>query len=358
MPTSSKGKEAARAFSALKVLSHLDKIQEMRRGTLVAPVTVELDPTNICNHNCIWCLDQQFRDRCRDTLPWETALSLIQEFAAMGVNAVVVKGSGEPTIVPHFARLLYALRDAGLKAAVTTNGSLLSDERAQALAECCDWVRVSVDAATRETHDAIHRPARRGDFDQIIRNMQQLAALRDRRHSSLVIGYKFSADEHNYQEIVAATRLARDIGADNISLRAVDLACHGFDDKAFRAIQDEIVNGMVQAKQLGTDDFLVLVGGIRSPAAIHSCPAADLVGIISANGNVYACLDLKGREEYAMGNVYNGGFRSIWFGERRKEVRQKLNRLECRRHCSLKYDGYNEVLEAALGACDIHAEFL
>lgn len=358
MRTSFEDNGLKEAFSSLKILHHLDRIQAMREGRIVPPVTVELDPTNLCNHHCIWCLDQRFRQRCHDTLPWETVHRIIDELAQMGVKAVVVKGSGEPTLVPYFSRMFYALREAGLKSALTTNGGLLSGDKALAVADCCDWVRVSVDAATAETHERIHRPSQAGEFGRVIENIRTLAETRGRVGRRLVIGYKFSADENNFHEILDAARLAREIGADNISIRGVDLACHGFDDKAFRAVEQEIIARMEEAKGLNSPEFAVITGGVRRPAPIGSCRASDLVGVISANGHLYACCDLKGDDSYDMGDLTDGGFAKLWQGPKRMEVRRRVQALRCRSRCSLKYDGYNQILEKVLAEEALHCEFL
>lgn len=346
------------AFSELKILHHLDRIQGMRKGEIVAPVTVELDPTNICNHSCIWCLDQGFRERCRDTLPWKMVQRLIGELAEIGVKAVVVKGSGEPTLVPYFSRMFYEIRDAGLKSALTTNGSLLQGERSKAVVECCEWVRVSVDAATPETHEKIHRPTRSGEFKRVIDNIRALAEMRYALGTGLVIGYKFSADENNYKEILDAVYLAKEIGANNVSIRGVDLACHGFDDRAFRGVEHEISARMEEAKALSSPEFHVITGGIRRPAPIKSCYASDLVGVVSANGHLYACCDLKGDDSYDMGDLAKADFKGLWHGSKRMDVRSKVMRLMCRSRCSLKYDGYNQILEKVLSDRALHCEFL
>ncbi len=346
------------AFSSLKLLCHLDRIQAMREGKIVPPVTVELDPTNLCNHHCIWCLDQRFRERCRDTLPWETVHLLIGELAQMGVKGVVVKGSGEPTLVPYFCDMFYAIRAAGIKSALTTNGGLLSGDKATAVAECCDWVRVSVDAATAETHQMVHRPSQAGEFHRVIENIRTLAETRRRLGSRLVIGYKFSADENNYEEILDAVLLARDIGADNISIRGVDLACHGFDDKAFQAVQGEILARMEEAASLSSPGFAVITGGVRRPVRIRSCRVSDLVGVVSANGHLYACCDLKGDDSYDMGDLKEASFAQLWRGPKRMEVRRRVQALMCRSRCSLKYDGYNQILDVVFAEEALHCEFL
>jgi cyclic pyranopterin phosphate synthase len=358
MLSSSDGNGLLEAFSALKVLQHLDRIQGMREGRIVPPVTVELDPTNLCNHRCVWCLDQRFREECHDSLAWEVVRKLIEELAEMGVKGVVVKGSGEPTLVPYLPDILYLLRRLGIRSALTTNGSLLSGDKARAVVECCDWVRVSVDAATAETHQRIHRPVQDGDFERILNNIRGLVAMKRSLGKPLVIGYKFSADENNLHEILEATRLARALGVDNISLRGVDLACHGLEDSSFRLAQAEISTRIEEAARLTEPGFTVIAGGIRRPARIRSCLASDLVAVVSANGHMYACLDLKGQERFDMGSVLEEGFRGVWYGKKRMDVRGRIQSMECRSRCSLKYDGYNRILEAALAKGLMHSEFL
>ncbi len=348
----------ADAFSALKVLQHLDRIQRMKKGEIVPPVTVELDPTNICNHRCIWCLDQRFRDSCHDSLEWEFVRKLVLELAVLGIKGVVIKGSGEPTLVPYLADLLYLLKEVGIRSALTTNGTFLAGAKARAVAECCDWVRISLDAGTAETHQKIHRPVQEGDFERILTNIKELVEIKHSLGANIVIGYKFSADENNYHEILAAASLARDLGVDNFSVRGVDLKCHGYEDQSFRKVEKEILIHMEEALSLSSPRFAVVVGGIRNPAPISSCPASDLIGVVSANAHVYACCDLKGDEAFDLGNIGENGFGGVWYGKRRMEVRKRVQALQCRDRCSLKYDGYNRILESVLTPKPLHSEFL
>src|SRR5688500_6963417 len=43
-------------FNPHKILNHFDRISAFVRGELVYPITVEIDPTNVCNHRCKWCV--------------------------------------------------------------------------------------------------------------------------------------------------------------------------------------------------------------------------------------------------------------------------------------------------------------
>ena len=43
-------------FNAHKILNHFDKLQKIAAGQTVFPITVEIDPSNRCNHRCQWCV--------------------------------------------------------------------------------------------------------------------------------------------------------------------------------------------------------------------------------------------------------------------------------------------------------------
>src|SRR5437763_1554464 len=46
-------------FSPHKILAHFDRLQRVAAGEFVYPITVEIDPTNVCNHRCQWCVSME-----------------------------------------------------------------------------------------------------------------------------------------------------------------------------------------------------------------------------------------------------------------------------------------------------------
>ena len=39
-----------------KILCHLHKIEEYFKGKNPSPITIEIDPSNACNHSCPFCI--------------------------------------------------------------------------------------------------------------------------------------------------------------------------------------------------------------------------------------------------------------------------------------------------------------
>lgn len=106
-----------------------------------APRTLLFGITNRCNLACEFCS----RDRAAASA-WdqESAHAALVEFAAAGVLEVAF-GGGEPLAFRGFDRLLERLReDTPLALHVTTNGALLTPERADRLAPLLGELRLSI----------------------------------------------------------------------------------------------------------------------------------------------------------------------------------------------------------------------
>ena len=41
---------------SLKVIANYDRVDELLNGNNPPPVLVEFDPSNACNHGCVFCL--------------------------------------------------------------------------------------------------------------------------------------------------------------------------------------------------------------------------------------------------------------------------------------------------------------
>src|SRR5689334_6845387 len=97
-----------REFNPLKVLHHIDRLQALANNQDIAPVTIEIDPVAYCNHACEWCVDPiHHPTQMKDSL----YRSLLQELTTFsvggfGVEGIVFKGGGEPTLHPRFGQMV------------------------------------------------------------------------------------------------------------------------------------------------------------------------------------------------------------------------------------------------------------
>ncbi|MDX6750087.1 radical SAM protein (plasmid) [Geminicoccaceae bacterium 1502E] len=202
---------------------------EMRRvmaeGATVlrqGPRRVLLNYDRSCNLACPSCrreriiADQDERERL-DRVADRVVLPLLGD-----AQVVKATGSGDPFASAHFRRLLKRLDRAGypdLRLQLQTNG-LLCDERAWSeldLEGRVDALWVSIDAARPATYAVVRK---HGDWHRLRQNLDFMAALRARG------GVKewrldFVVQALNYEEMPAAARLARSLGADGIHFHMI-----------------------------------------------------------------------------------------------------------------------------------------
>src|SRR4030066_342800 len=166
-------------FNKLKIISHSDKIHQLLSGKIPAPVRVVLEPTNICNHNCIFCFYSSFRDENRVYLSREKLFELAEDFKKLGVKSVSLVGGGEPMIHPAIYDLIHWFYDNKILISITTNGSSFKDSEIDTIVRASTYIRVSLNAASVKTHNMINAP-KSSQFDRIINNIEKLRKHRDK----------------------------------------------------------------------------------------------------------------------------------------------------------------------------------
>jgi SynChlorMet cassette radical SAM/SPASM protein ScmF len=142
------------------------------------PLTaVYLYPTGQCNQRCRHCWVEAphvaaAREEAR--LPVGDLVALLTPGRALGLEWVKITG-GEPFLRPDLLDLVAALRGAGLEVEIETNGTLVDEAAAVALAAAeVRQVAVSLDGAHPETHDALRRQT--GAFDRAVAALRRLVA--------------------------------------------------------------------------------------------------------------------------------------------------------------------------------------
>jgi hypothetical protein len=134
-------------------------VTQLTRGKLPdIPIhAVHLDPVAACNYACEGCIEKAVRlkRRCLSTEALDRILVDIRE---LGCRELRFYG-GEPTLHPHFGRIIRSASAMGFNIMVVTNGSMLGEplvRQALVKAKSNVNVRVSVDAHSEQTHRLQH----------------------------------------------------------------------------------------------------------------------------------------------------------------------------------------------------------
>ncbi|HPM76126.1 MAG TPA: radical SAM protein [bacterium] len=345
-------------FSQFKIFNHIDRVWAILRGELAPPVTLEIDPTNVCNHNCIWCIDSRHRETNKSVLPRELALQALSDARAMGVHSLVVKGGGEPLVYPHIVELLQHAKDIGLEVGIITNGERLLEHQ-DIIRRTCSWVRVSLDAGSAETHNNVHRPANPLAYERIWQGIEALSA-------DVLCGVIYIIHPETFHEMPIAAKRARATGCRYIGFKRVVADSELFDTEMYMTID---ANYVFAKHNYETENFSVMGFRIynfsKGPKGrpYELCLGHHLVGILCANGTLYACCSTRGIEEYAIGNIHEQRLPDIWQGARRREVLAKITAGKCKHICPghtsyMRYDHYNELFAYLARGQKPHGNFL
>lgn len=170
------------------------------QGTCAGTVSRERKPivvwniTRTCNLRCIHCYSDSAAMQYPGELDWEQMKAVVADLAAYKVPSVLLSG-GEPMIHPRFNDLVELATRAGLKLTISTNGTLITRERAGFLKENkVAYVGISLDGI-----GAIHDQFRgkEGAFDAAVRGFRLCHEVGQKT------GLRLTLTRHNVQNIEA-----------------------------------------------------------------------------------------------------------------------------------------------------------
>jgi MoaA/NifB/PqqE/SkfB family radical SAM enzyme len=349
--------ESLNLVDKLYQISIYPKALEVGKGNrLKSPVVVDLDPTTFCDLACPECISKNIINQGQ--FDKDRLITFAEELAASEVKAVVLIGGGEPLMHKSIGSVIEILHSAEIQIGLVTNGTLIHrylDE----LATMLSWIRVSMDAATPETH-GVFRPSGRETsvFPTIVGNMRKLAS---RKEGNL--GYSFlllyRTDKRgnvtcsNYHEVFAAGELAKDIGCDYLEVKVM------FDDHHFiiptpsellDSLKDqldalrEIEDGSFHVLSSSTYDALIERRDRVQEKDYCRCRIVEMRTTVTPTG-VYVCPYHRGNQAARIGDIYKQSFAELWASARTDIVNPKR---DCRFHCA-RHESNLEIHKMANG---------
>jgi radical SAM protein with 4Fe4S-binding SPASM domain len=190
------------------------------------PREIQVEVTGACNLACAMCL-VRYRPklgRREGAMCFHTFRAIVDELPEL--EKVTLQGLGEPLLAPDLFRMIDYASSRGIRMGFNTNGTLLSEARAERLvAAGLEWLHVSLDGATPETYEAIRQGS---DFGRVERNVCALTStLRRLRAERPRVSLVFVAMRRNLEELPAVVRLADEWGVGRLYVQNLS---HAFDD--------------------------------------------------------------------------------------------------------------------------------
>ena len=274
---------------------------------LSAPVNLTWEVSLACNLRCTHCLSAS-GEPASGELSTAEALDLVEQVHRAGVFQINF-GGGEPFMRPDFEDILAACHSRQIMTCISTNGTLLYEERVARLATSrLVAIQVSMDGASPETCDGIRG---KGVFNRAIEALKLLAA------TSIPTSINTVLTRQNAAEIPAMYELARDLG---VSLRVSRFRPSGRGADNWEALRPtpaqllEFSDWLAKSGDVRTgDSFFSLTSQERQGLGLNLCGAAKLTCCVGPTGNMYPCAFLQ-TDRFRAGSLREQSFQEIWDG--------------------------------------------
>lgn len=262
------------------------------------PFYIDVELTNLCNMDCIFCQRQQMR-REKGTMTLEDFRMLVNQSKDAGVEAIRFVGWGEAFLNKDILKMLRLVKDAGIKTHVTTNGLLLNEEIISQLLDIgLDSIIFSMQGLTEEEYA---KQRNTDKFNILKSNIKALVEERNKRNLDRpFVQIMTSVTDESEEEIKKFKEKWGEI---------VDLVTHGKTWLKRLKNKERVKELLDRSTELPMPR---VCNEVRYKFSVHW------------NGNVSACC-----EDYddflVLGNLKKTPLKEIWKAEYSKALRCLLN---------------------------------
>ena len=264
------------------------------------PLDVSIELTHHCNFRCQHCYIPDFH--APDRLSTARLLTLLDELAEMGTMFLTLTG-GELFLRRDWLEVSRRARELGFALRLFSNGTLIDDTVAEAIAGLPAVVEISLYSMDRSTFEEVTR--RPGSFDKTLHGIEML-----RRYDVEVL-LKMPLMIHNYRHVDDVAAYSERVGAGfQVSSTIVARKDGDLSPLAVRVSQEELMP-LYGGPHLGCGLPEEAAEGLAADdprADGPMCAAASRYCNITSSGDVMACNVLPGSDS----NVRERSFRDAW----------------------------------------------
>lgn len=334
-------------FQKFKILAHSDRIQKIVHGGIPCPIEWVIYPSNICGYHCGHCIMAKEQVDHRAMLSETAMMKIADDARRNSVKCVVFSGGGDPLLNPWTVEAAMKLKSYGIPVGINNQGYLLNKP------EAFDFIRYSVDAASPEVYQEIHRVPKNDGWERVNKNIAYHKSLRDQGYQ-IEMGLAFLITPLNWHETVKFCEWAQQYEPDFIHIRPAYLDSDYLDKEypgGGLAIKDEIVPNLRSLSKDLEKKFpnvyfrIDKFEGYWTPKLYTKCRANSLMAVTSGDGAFLICQDrgIMDSENYLRWGDYNKqSFEEIWWSDEHKKVMESIDLDKCPRCVE---NSYNEIIE-------------
>ena len=348
-----------------KLNFHPDRVAKWMDTREEYPINAEIAISGACNHRCIFC-SADYMKYVPTFLTRDLMRERMKEMHELGLKSVLLAGNGEPLVNKDAVYIINDMKDIGLDVALSTNGVLLTKEKAEKCMSALSWIRFSVSAGTEETYKKIHR-GKDGDLLRLFHNIEDAVQIKRIRNLSTILNVQIVMTPDNVDEVITLAKKVKELGADRYILKSVGWLPNTesnlrntIDRERFYNEHQNIEKKLLK---LNDDNFECVyrfdrINKLGKKRDYYECLASVFHVCIDSNGNVLPCCEFMGISEMAYGNINTQSFSEIWAGDTRKKILHDLkqsNLKNCPEDCRL--DNMNRYLQELINPGN-HVNFI
>jgi MoaA/NifB/PqqE/SkfB family radical SAM enzyme len=303
----------------------------------VGPEVVSLETTHHCNLRCSFCESHGILQAApitkrreyvggRRTMDLETIQRLAGELAEVGTDMVELSGKGDPIAHPQLTQIVMAIKDAGLKCAVVTNGTLAKPDLASTMVDRgLDRLNVSLNSGCR---DVYLRSNKKDLWDKAVGFLTDVIEEKRRRgaeHPWIRISHVVTKE--NADDMEGMVRICINLGVDEVDFYVMgelpESSHLQLDDREIEMVQSGIERWSRMLGDANVHHDLHIFSDNLATRAQHGGPQENplqkkvpcYIGwnfcVIGPDGVVVPCCYC---EETKLGNVTERSCADIWYG--------------------------------------------
>jgi len=326
-----------RALSQIKqgkimvVLYQLLRIAGFKHLLPPFPISLMIEPANICNLQCPTCPTGAGKlNRPPRLLKFQEFKHIVDQ-SRKYIENIVLWNYGEPFINPECLRMIKYATSSGIYVVTSTNGEFFdsSDFAIRVVKSGLHHLIICLDGADQETL-SIYR--KNSNFEKIIKGIQLIvAAKRKLKTKTPVLELQFIIMKQNEHQRSHIKNLSHQLGIDIYSEKTAGIDANDpeFQKQAEKFLPTDLSLSRYRLKPDGT---YTLKGKIK-----NYCKWVYQRTVINSDGSVIpCCYDLYSR--YIMGNVFEENLGSIWKNNKyqmfRKQIRKNRRSISICNICS------------------------
>jgi 12,18-didecarboxysiroheme deacetylase len=285
--------------------------------------------TRQCNLRCVHCYAQAKAAPTENELTTAEGKTLIDDLSQFGAPVMLFSG-GEPLMRPDLPELAQYAVSKGMRAVISTNGTLITREKARIFKDIgLSYVGISLDGL-REVNDRFRGVS--GAFEQA------LEGIRNCREAGIKVGLRFTVNKRNADQVGPIFDLLRDENIPRVCFyhlvyagRGSQLREEDLDHAETRQVVDLIADRTKELFDQGLEKEVLTVDNHADGPYLYlrllkegSARAPEVMELLQMNegnssGRGIGCVSWDGQvhadqfwRHYSFGNVRQRPFSEIW----------------------------------------------